>query len=111
MKELALNIWKVGLLQNLIVHPMKVGARRAQTFGAAAGERRRLALIYLFEHDYIPADHPVRCRVVPVEDAVLLSATENEMREPMHPADACDAYRILVESGRSIEEIADLYGV
>ncbi|MCA7981264.1 ParB/RepB/Spo0J family partition protein [Burkholderia cepacia] len=111
IKELALNIWKVGLLQNLIVHPMKVGTRKAQTFGAAAGERRRLALVYLLEHDYIPADHPVRCRVVPVEDAVLLSATENEMREPMHPADACDAYRILVESGRSIEEIADLYGV
>ncbi|MEX3629518.1 MAG: ParB/RepB/Spo0J family partition protein [Burkholderia sp.] len=111
IKELALNILQVGLLQNLIVHPMKIGAKKAQTFGAAAGERRRLALAYLFENGHISGDYPVRCRVVPLEDAVVLSATENEMREPMHPADACDAYLILIGSGRSIEEIAALYGV
>ncbi|ALX44523.1 ParB/RepB/Spo0J family partition protein (plasmid) [Burkholderia humptydooensis] len=112
IKELAFNIWHSGgLLQNLVVHAMKVGSRKAQKFGVAAGERRRLALVYLLEHDYIADDYPVRCLVVPVKDAVLLSATENEMREPMHPADACDAYRILVESGRSIEDIAGLYGV
>ncbi|RQY49647.1 nuclease [Burkholderia stagnalis] len=112
IKELALNIWRTGrLLQNLVVHTMKVGPKKAQTFGVAAGERRRLALIYLLEHDYISADYPVRCLVVSVEDAVLLSATENEMREPMHPADACDAYRVLVDAGRAVAEVAEIYGV
>ncbi|TCW78660.1 nuclease [Burkholderia sp. SRS-46] len=112
IKELALNIWHTGgLLQNLVVHAMKVGPKKAQTYGVAAGERRRLALIYLLEHDYIPADYPVRCLVVSVEDAVLLSATENEMREPMHPADACDAYRVLVDAGRAVAEVAEIYGV
>ncbi|KVL85317.1 ParB/RepB/Spo0J family partition protein [Burkholderia stagnalis] len=112
IKELALNIWHTGrLLQNLVVHAMKVGPKKAQTFGVAAGERRRLALVYLLEHDYISADYPVRCLVVPVEDAVLLSATENEMREPMHPADACDAYRVLVDAGRTVADVAEIYGV
>ncbi|RQQ78890.1 ParB/RepB/Spo0J family partition protein [Burkholderia stagnalis] len=112
IKELALNIWHTGgLLQNLVVHAMKVGPKKAQTFGVAAGERRRLALVYLLEHGYIPADYPVRCLVVPVADAVLLSATENEMREPMHPADACDAYRVLVDAGRAVAEVAEIYGV
>ncbi|RQX95026.1 ParB/RepB/Spo0J family partition protein [Burkholderia stagnalis] len=112
IKELALNIWRTGrLLQNVVVHAMKVGPKKAQTFGVAAGERRRLALVYLLEHGYISADYPVRCLLVSVEDAVLLSATENEMREPMHPADACDAYRVLVDAGRAVAEVAEIYGV
>ncbi|CAM2163472.1 ParB family transcriptional regulator, chromosome partitioning protein [Burkholderia cepacia] len=112
IKELALNIWHTGgLLQNLVAHAMKVGPKKAQTYGVAAGERRRLALVYLMEHDYIPADYPVRCLIVSVEDAVLMSAVENEMREPMHPADACDAYRVLVDAGRTVGEIAEIYGI
>ncbi|WP_338139878.1 hypothetical protein [Burkholderia glumae] len=39
IEALADNIWHTGgLLQNLVVHPMKVGAKRAQTYGVAAGE-------------------------------------------------------------------------
>ncbi|WP_175905968.1 ParB/RepB/Spo0J family partition protein [Burkholderia seminalis] len=112
IKELALNIWHTGgLLQNLVVHAMKVSPKKAQTYGVAAGERRRLALVYLMEHDYIPADHPVRCLIASVEDAVLMSTVENEMREPMHPADACDAYRVLVDAGRTVADVAEIYGV
>lgn len=112
IEALADNIVLTGrLLQNLVVHPMKVGAKKAQTFGVAAGERRRRALALLAQQGRIPADFVVRCLVVSVEDAVLMSATENEMREPMHPADACDAYRALVDAGRSITDIAAIYGV
>ncbi|WP_186260039.1 ParB/RepB/Spo0J family partition protein [Burkholderia gladioli] len=112
IEALADNIWHTGgLLQNLVVHPMKVGAKRAQTFGVAAGERRRRALALLAERGDLPADYPVRCLVITAEDAVLFSATENEMREPMHPADQFDAYRIQVDAGRTIAEIAQIYGV
>ncbi|WP_186122962.1 ParB/RepB/Spo0J family partition protein [Burkholderia gladioli] len=112
IEALADNIWHTGgLLQNLVVHPMKVGAKRAQTFGVAAGERRRRALSLLAERGDLPADYPVRCLVITAEDAVLFSATENEMREPMHPADQFDAYRVQVDAGRTIAEIAQIYGV
>ncbi|WP_186181906.1 ParB/RepB/Spo0J family partition protein [Burkholderia gladioli] len=111
IEALADNIWHTGgLLQNLVVHPMKVGAKRAQTFGVAAGERRRRALALLAERGDLPADYPVRCLVITAEDAVLFSATENEMREPMHPADQFDAYRAQVDAGRTIAEIAQIYG-
>ncbi|WP_175971941.1 ParB/RepB/Spo0J family partition protein [Burkholderia sp. BCC0322] len=110
ISALANNIDHVGLLQNIIVHPMKVGAKRAQTFGAAAGESRRLALLELVERGRISLDEEVRCTVVSVEAAVLISTSENEMREPMHPADQCDAYRVLVDAGRTVAEIAEIYG-
>ncbi|WP_186268514.1 ParB/RepB/Spo0J family partition protein [Burkholderia gladioli] len=107
---LANNIAAVGLLQNLVVHPMKVGAKRAQTFGVAAGETRRLALLELVERGLTAPDAEVRCLVVSAEAAVLISTSENEMREPMHPADQCEAYRVLVDAGRTIAEIALIYG-
>ncbi|KGC09217.1 parB-like nuclease domain protein [Burkholderia gladioli] len=107
---LANNIAAVGLLQNLVVHPMKVGAKRAQTFGVAAGETRRLALLELVERGLTAPDAEVRCLVVSAEAAVLISTSENEMREPMHPADQCEAYRVLVDAGRTIAEIALTYG-
>ncbi|MGC3027076.1 ParB/RepB/Spo0J family partition protein [Burkholderia sp. DN3021] len=110
ISALANNIDRVGLLQNIIVHPMKVGAKRAQTFGAAAGESRRLALLELVERGRISLDKEVRCTVVSVEAAVLISTSENEMREPMHPADQCDAYRVQVDAGRTVAEIAEIYG-
>ncbi|MCM2485686.1 ParB/RepB/Spo0J family partition protein [Burkholderia glumae] len=111
IEALADNIWHTGgLLQNLVVHPMKVGAKRAQTYGVAAGERRRRALALLAERGNIPDDYPVRCLVVSVEDAVLMSAAENEMREPPHPADQFEAFRVMVDAGRSVSEIAEIYG-
>ncbi|WP_232450543.1 ParB/RepB/Spo0J family partition protein [Burkholderia ubonensis] len=112
IEALANNIWHTGgLLQNLVVHAMKVGPKKAQTFGVAAGKRRRRALNLLVEQGHIAPDYEVQCRIVPVKDAVLMSVAENDMREPEHPADACDAYRVLIEAGRSIVEIADIYGV
>ncbi|QTP37334.1 Chromosome-partitioning protein Spo0J (plasmid) [Burkholderia glumae] len=111
IEALADNIWHTGgLLQNLVVHPMKVGAKRAQTYGVAAGERRRRALALLAERGNIPDDYPVRCLVVSVEDAVLMSAAENEMREPPHPADQFEAFRVMVDAGRTVSEIAEIYG-
>ncbi|RQQ01030.1 ParB/RepB/Spo0J family partition protein [Burkholderia stagnalis] len=112
IEALATNIQHTGgLLQNLVVHAMKVGPKKAQTFGVAAGKRRRRALNLLVEQGHIAPDYEVQCRVVPVKDAVLMSVAENDMREPEHPADACDAYRVLIEDGRSIAEVADVYGV
>lgn len=111
LQTLAANIEHVGLLQNLVVHPMKVGAKRAQTYGVAAGESRRLAMLELAERGSLSLDTEVRCLVVSTEAAVLISTSENVTQQPMHPADQCDAFRALVDAGRSIPEVAAIYAI
>ncbi|KUY72693.1 nuclease [Burkholderia cepacia] len=112
IEALATNIRHTGgLLQNLVVHAMKVGPKKAQTYGVAAGKRRRRALNLLVEQGHFPPDYEVQCRVIPITDAVLMSVAENGMREPDHPADACDAYRVLVDAGRTVGEVAEIYGI
>ncbi len=110
-RALANNIAAVGMLQNLVVHPMKVGAKKAPTYGVAAGETRRLALVELVERGLCSLDDEVPCLVVSTEQAVLISLSENEVRMPPHPADQCDAYRALVDAGRTLAEIAEIYTV
>lgn len=109
IQSYAVNIKAVSLLQNLVVHHMKKAAKKAATFGVAAGESRRLALELLVEWGDIPADYPVPCKVVPVAEAILISAAENDVRTPPHPADQCTAYQALVESGKSAEFIAAVF--
>ncbi|WLE64165.1 ParB/RepB/Spo0J family partition protein (plasmid) [Burkholderia plantarii] len=111
VQTLAANIEHVGLLQNLVVHPMKVGAKRAQTYGVAAGESRRLAMLLSVERGKRSLDTEVRCLVVSTDAAVLISTSENVTQQPMHPADQCDAFRALVDAGRSIPEVAALYAI
>lgn len=111
IESLADNIAAIGLLQNLVVHAMKASPKKALTYGVAAGETRRQALDVLVSRGTINADYLVPCKVVPLAEAILVSAAENDMREPPHPADQCDAYRALVESGRSAEFIAAMFGV
>ncbi|MGS1041457.1 ParB/RepB/Spo0J family partition protein [Burkholderia glumae] len=111
VQTLAANIEHVGLLQNLVVHPMKVGAKRAQTYGVAAGESRRLAMLELVERGSLSLDTEVRCLVVSTDAAVLISTSENVTQQPMHPADQCDAFRALVDAGRSIPEVAAIYAI
>ncbi|WP_257829880.1 ParB/RepB/Spo0J family partition protein [Burkholderia glumae] len=111
LQTLAANIEHVGLLQNLVVHPMKVGAKRAQTYGVAAGESRRLAMLELVERGSLSLDTEVRCLVVSTDAAVLISTSENVTQQPMHPADQCDAFRALVDAGRSIPDVAAIYAI
>ncbi|WP_257819011.1 ParB/RepB/Spo0J family partition protein [Burkholderia glumae] len=111
LQTLAANIEHVGLLQNLVVHPMKVGAKRAQTYGVAAGESRRLAMLLSVERGKRSLDTEVRCLVVSTEAAVLISTSENVTQQPMHPADQCDAFRALVDAGRSIPDVAAIYAI
>ncbi|WP_425341513.1 ParB/Srx family N-terminal domain-containing protein [Escherichia coli] len=81
-RELADSIKGVGLLQNLVVHALP-GDRH----GVAAGGRRLAALNMLAERGIIPADWPVRVKVIPQELATAASMTENGHRRDMHPAE------------------------
>lgn len=79
VSELAESIKGVGLLQNLVVHTLP-----GDRYGVAAGGRRLAALNMLAERNILPADWPVRVKVILQELATAASMTENGHRRDMH---------------------------
>lgn len=107
LDSLAASILAEGLLQNLTVIEGANG-----TFEVIAGKRRLGALKLLRERGDLPdALSSPPCRVVDDERAISASLAENIEREAMHPADEFLAFRRLYDNGRSIEEIAQEFGV
>ncbi|EFT8948381.1 ParB N-terminal domain-containing protein [Salmonella enterica] len=90
VSELAESIKGVGLLQNLVVHTLP-----GDRYGVAAGGRRLAALNMLAERGIIPADWPVRVKVIPQELATAASMTENGHRRDMHPAEQIAGFRAM----------------
>ena len=101
-RQLAANIERRGLLQNLIVY--QAGD---DIYEVAGGGRRLAALVSLGLLD----DHLVPCLMAPEELAVELSTAENLRRSSMHPADEAEAFRLMVhDQGRRIEDVAAEFG-
>ena len=105
VSELADSIKGVGLLQNLVVHALP-GDRH----GVAAGGRRLAALNMLAERGIIPADWPVRVKIISQELATAASMTENGHRRDMHPAEQIAGFRAMVQEGKTPAQIGDLLG-
>ncbi|EMV6775138.1 ParB/RepB/Spo0J family partition protein [Escherichia coli] len=105
VSELADSIKGVGLLQNLVVHVLP-GDRH----GVAAGGRRLAALNMLAERNILPADWPVRVKVIPQELATAASMTENGHRRDMHPAEQIAGFRAMAQEGKTPAQIGDLLG-
>lgn len=101
-----------GVLQNLSVHECPQGDADAQTrYAVIAGGRRWRALHRLIEGGRITTDYEVPCLIVSYERAVQISLAENSAREPMHPADEFEAFKILIDAGQTIEDVAARFGV
>ncbi len=107
--ELADNILEVGLLQNLVVKPLK----KAGHFSVKAGDRRLSALQYNIERGTLPADHEVMVMVLSADaSAHDASFSENYQRVPMNPADECTAFNYYItKEGMSVEDVAKRQGV
>ncbi|EDQ4720975.1 ParB/RepB/Spo0J family partition protein [Salmonella enterica subsp. enterica] len=105
VSELAGSIQGVGLLQNLVVHTLP-----GERYGVAAGGRRLAALNMLAERGIIPADGPVRVKVIPQELATAASMTENGHRRDMHPAEQIAGFRAMAQEGKTPAQIGDLLG-
>ncbi|HEG1834611.1 TPA: ParB/RepB/Spo0J family partition protein [Escherichia coli] len=105
VSELADSIKGVGLLQNLVVHALP-GDRHS----VAAGGRRLAALNMLAERNILPADWPVRVKVIPQELATAASMTENGHRRDMHPAEQIAGFRAMAQEGKTPAQIGDLLG-
>lgn len=105
---LAANIAAQGLLQNLIVTPLK----KAGTFTVKAGGRRLRALQLLIQQGTLPADHAVPVLVLSDDDnSIEASLAENFQRVPMNPADECTAFNFLIQKGMTAEDVAKRQGV
>ncbi len=105
VSELADSIKGVGLLQNLVVHALP-----GDRYGVAAGGRRLAALNMLAERNILPADWPVRVKVIPQELATAASMTENGQRRDMHPAEQIAGFRSMAQEGKTPAQIGDLLG-
>ncbi|HCI9882101.1 TPA: ParB/RepB/Spo0J family partition protein [Salmonella enterica subsp. enterica serovar Infantis] len=105
VSELAESIKGVGLLQNLVVHALP-----GDRYGVAAGGRRLAALNMLAERNILPADWPVRVKVIPQELATAASMTENGHRRDMHPAEQIAGFRAMAQEGKTPAHIGDLLG-
>ena len=103
--ELASSIAAHGLLQNLQVRPIA-----DERYQVVAGGRRLAALKLLAKRKEVEKDVAVGCNVLAGEDDTEISLAENDMREAMHPADQFEAFRRLVDDGRSVEEVAKRFG-
>ncbi|HBK8549830.1 TPA: ParB/RepB/Spo0J family partition protein [Salmonella enterica subsp. enterica serovar Heidelberg] len=105
VSELAESIKGVSLLQNLVVHALP-----GDRYGVAAGGRRLAALNMLAERGIIPADWPVRVKIIPQELATAASMTENGHRRDMHPAEQIAGFRAMAQEGKTPAQIGDLLG-
>ncbi len=104
--ELAASIAAHGLLQNLQVRSAPEGK-----YEVVAGARRLAALKLLAKRKEIAKDAAIGCNVLDGEYDTEISLAENEVRQAMHPADQFEAFRQLIDAGKSVEEVASRFGV
>ncbi|MDM0036830.1 ParB/RepB/Spo0J family partition protein [Variovorax sp. J22P271] len=80
-------------------------------YGVVAGGRRLAALQYLAENGRIALDALIPCKSFDSARAVGVSLTENAGQEAMHPADMAEAFKALVDEGKTLAQIAGRFGV
>lgn len=108
IEELAALIDSQGLLQPLVVTR---NSAEPEHYDVEAGGRRLRALQLLAQAGRIAPDAPVECRLIDAGRALEASLAENSARQAMHPADQCEAFRALLDSGLPVERIAERFGV
>ena len=109
--ELKALIKSQGLLQNLIVMPVK-SRSKLQQYGVVAGGRRLRCILELIAEGHFSPDDEFLCRIVadPVA-AVAMSMAENSGREPMTVADTVAAFAEMVEAGATVDDLALCFGL
>ena len=112
IEALADSIHAHGQIQNLVVET-EVGedGRKTGCYLVTAGEGRRLAQLLRVKRKRIKADEPVRCLVDDSHTAEAVSLAENELHEKLCAADQFVAFKQLVDSGQSVEDVAAHFGV
>jgi ParB family chromosome partitioning protein len=108
IESMAASILSCGVIQNLVVTADPANPNR---FGVIVGGRRYRSLSLLLERGDITGDYPVPYDLRSEAEATEVSAQENMQRENMHAADEFDAFVKLTSEGKTIDQIADAFGV
>jgi ParB family transcriptional regulator, chromosome partitioning protein len=112
IEALASSIEAHGQIQNLVVKSERDAEGNATgCYLVIAGEGRRLAQLLRVKHKKIKADHPIACLIDDAHSATAVSLAENDLRRPSHPVDQLSAFKVLVDAGQSIDEIAAQFSV
>lgn len=102
-----------GVLQRLVV--VKATAQEKKKykadFGVVAGGRRLVCLKTLAREKAIKPTEKIDCLLIPASAGIAASIAENSARKNLHPVDELRAFKALVESGTTIEEVAATFGV
>lgn len=109
--ELAANVGETGIvLQNLIGVAVK---RKKDHYSIFGGGRRLRAVLDQIEQGKLPRDFRLPVMVFANEkDAIEMSLSENYYNLAMNPADACEAFRNMIEKeGKSVEQVAKRLGL
>ncbi len=110
--ELAMLIDAQGLLQNLICIPHLTKRQKAtDQFEVIAGGRRLRALRKLAELGKIDQSEEILCKLTTRDKAIAMSAAENSGREAMTTADSVLAFRDMVASGATVDQVAIAFGI
>ena len=112
IEALADSIHAHGQIQNLVVET-EVGedGKKTGSFLVTAGEGRRLAQLVRVKRKHIKANEPIRCVIDDSHNPWAVSLAENELHEKLCAADQLIAFKQLVDSGQSVEEVAAHFGV
>lgn len=101
IEELAESLKATGQLQNISVrmHIPAPGQKGDGQYEIIYGEQRWQAFRLLIDRGDLPADHPMLCRVMVVDDAqhLELAILENQAREDVHPLEQAEAYARLAK--------------
>ncbi|MDE7441669.1 MAG: ParB/RepB/Spo0J family partition protein [Muribaculaceae bacterium] len=122
LKELAENIGKQGLYQPITIRPIadieafvrKTGWKQAQPphYEIVCGERRFRAFSMLDgrSSDNAFSSIPAIVRELSDEETLEAMITENLQRKDVDPMEEAVAFGLLIENGRSAEEVAARFG-
>lgn len=112
IEALAVSIQTHGAIQDPVVETERDDdGQPTGCYLVTVGEGRRLAHLIRVKRKWIKSDHPIRCTVDDEHNPVALSLAENVLHEAMHPADQFVAFKALVDSGQSVEDVAAQYSV
>jgi ParB family transcriptional regulator, chromosome partitioning protein len=112
IEALAVSIQTHGPLQDPVVETERDdNGQPTGCYLVTVGEGRRLAHLLRVKRKWIKSDHPIRCTVDDEHNPLALSLAENVLHESMHPADQFVAFKALVDSGQSVEDVAAQYSV
>ena len=111
LEGLAASISNDGLLQNLVVRPVK---GKGQHYRIVSGERRYRALKLLQERGEVDGDFavPVEIRAsLSKDDSLRIATVENLQRQNLTPLEEAAALTKLIHKGATLDDVAAQTGL